>query len=189
MKTKSQILDELLVLQARRGDKEALEQLVMRWHRKLIYQSQLRTKNHEQSEDIVQDVWQWLIANHHRLQDISNFGSWMRTIVDRRSIDWLRKQKSSIEVNQEKLTNGHSENSHPSDHHHTDHIENHTENTLNRLETAVKALPAENKLILTLYYNESHSLESISKILNVPIGTVKSRLFHSREKLKKLINK
>ncbi len=188
MKTKSQLLDELLVLQARRGDKEALEQLVMKWHKKLIYQSQFRTKNHEQSEDIVQDVWQWVIGNHHKLHDISNFGSWIRTIVDRRSIDWLRRQKRSVEVNQEEDLYGNFETSNSGDHDPIDTIESPAEHALKRMEEAIKRLPAENKLILSLYYHESHSLESISKILGIPKGTVKSRLFHSREKLKKLLN-
>jgi RNA polymerase sigma factor (sigma-70 family) len=188
IKTKSQILDELLVLQAQRGDKEAFEQLVIKWHKKLIYQSQFRTNNHEQSQDIVQDVWQWLTGNLHRLGDVSNFGSWIRTIVDRRSIDWLRKQKVNVELTDQAT----DDNNRIIDTGTIDGdsgAEDAAEQSLIQLEHAMSELNSESKLILTLYYTESQSIESISKIMGIPTGTVKSRLFYAREKLKKLLNK
>jgi RNA polymerase sigma-70 factor (ECF subfamily) len=186
IKTKSQILDELFVLQAQRGDKEAFEQLVIKWHKKLIYQSQFRTKNLEQSQDLVQDVWQWLIGNLHKLEDVSNFGSWIRTIVDRRSIDWLRKQKVNVELT-DQGTDGNYRNIDSSTIDSGRGADDDAEQSLSQLESAMATLDTESKLILTLYYTESNSIESISKIMGIPKGTLKSRLFHAREKLKKLL--
>ncbi|MCV9385461.1 RNA polymerase sigma factor [Reichenbachiella ulvae] len=185
MKSKSQILDELLVLQARRGDREAFEQLVVKWHTKLVYQSQLRTHNREQSQDIVQDVWQWLIGHLYKLEDVAHFGSWIRTIVDRRSIDWLRKQKHNVELNNQSYERDRTIDTGTAD---GDSSTENTEQSLSQLEQAMASLPAENKLVLTLYYMESHSIEGIAQILGIPKGTVKSRLYHTREKLKKILN-
>ncbi|MEP2275499.1 MAG: sigma-70 family RNA polymerase sigma factor [Reichenbachiella sp.] len=186
MNEKSQILDELLVLQSQNGDREAFEHLVVKWHKKLLYQSHIRTKDWEQSEDIVQDVWQWLVTNLSRLEDVNKFSSWIRTIVDRRSIDWVRKHQKE-RVNQDKFAYGNDQIDNTSATNYTDGATDDDGSEMNALEMSLNQLNAESKLILVLYYLESNSIESIASILCIPKGTVKSRLFHAREKLKKIL--
>lgn len=187
MNEKSQILDGLLVLRAQRGDRQAFEQLVLKWHKKLLYQSFIRTKKWEQSEDIVQDVWQWLIPNIRKLKEAGKFGAWIRTIVDRRSIDWVRKQERVrnrneqvvIEVVSDEAENGAAD---------VFEIDNNNDdNQMARLEKAMSGLNPDSKMVLMLYYTESNSIETIALILGVPKGTVKSRLYNAREKLKNMI--
>lgn len=184
MSEKSQILDEFLVLQIQQGDQEALSQLILKWHKKLLYQSHIRTGDWEQAEDIVQDVWQWLIANLRKLEGVNSFGPWIRTIVDRRSIDWVRKQKH-FRKNQTNLCDGDNRTADSGFTIDSDHSEDADEQQLAYLEEAMGELSPENRLLLLLYYKESCSIETISGILKIPKGTVKSRLFHIREKLKK----
>lgn len=186
MYKKSQILDEWLVLKAQEGDQQAFRQLVIKWHKKLLYQSHIRTKDWHEAEDIVQEVWQWVLGNLNKLKETSKFGAWIRTIVDRRSIDWVRKQQKQRD-NQYLIANGFNETDQLSL---TDTFDTATdthENQLKVLELTLNQLNAESKLVLVLYYLESHSIESIAGILNIPKGTVKSRLFHAREKLKSLM--
>jgi RNA polymerase sigma-70 factor (ECF subfamily) len=45
-------------------------------------------------------------------------------------------------------------------------------------------LPAEQRLTLELAYQMGHSLEEIAAITQCPVGTVKARMFHAREKLR-----
>jgi RNA polymerase sigma-70 factor, ECF subfamily len=45
-------------------------------------------------------------------------------------------------------------------------------------------LPVEQRLTLELAYNMGHSLEEIAVITECPVGTVKARMFHAREKLR-----
>jgi len=47
-------------------------------------------------------------------------------------------------------------------------------------------LDESDRAIVILYYLQDHTYEEISRILSVPIGTVKSRLFRAREKLRKI---
>ncbi len=49
----------------------------------------------------------------------------------------------------------------------------------------LKKLPEKERLILSLFYLEGHKIHEISTILNIPPGTVKSRIFYAREHLKK----
>lgn len=186
MREKSNILDEWLVLKAQEGDRKAFRQLVKKWHKKLLYQSYIRTKNWEQSEDIVQDVWQWLVVHLDRLNDVNKFSSWVRTIVDRRSIDWLRKHQTE-RINEKQYVNGVDQIDNISITDFADSTSASSEGLIKAMENTLEQLNPDSKLILVLYYLESNSIESIAGILSIPKGTVKSRLFHAREKLKKLL--
>lgn len=186
MREKSNLLDEWLVLNVQQGDEIAFRQLVTKWHKKLLYQSYIRTNDWEQSEDIVQDVWQWLVVNLHKLKDVSKFSAWIRTIVDRRSIDWVRKHQREI-ANQKQYVNGADQIDNIGIADFADGASASNEGLIKAMENTLEQLNADSKLILVLYYLESNSIESIAGILNIPKGTVKSRLFHAREKLKKLL--
>jgi RNA polymerase sigma-70 factor (ECF subfamily) len=49
---------------------------------------------------------------------------------------------------------------------------------------AINELPIEQQQAIRLFYVEEYSLKEIGDLLNISVGTVKSRLFHAREKLK-----
>ena len=52
---------------------------------------------------------------------------------------------------------------------------------------AIKKLPEQQQIVIRLFYVEDYTLKEISEILNISIGTAKSRLFHAREKLKLIL--
>ena len=56
-----------------------------------------------------------------------------------------------------------------------------------RLLDAIHKLPKEKQDIIRLFYKEGYSINEISTFLDIPKGTVKSRLFKAREKLKSII--
>ena len=67
-------------------------------------------------------------------------------------------------------------------------VENDTNETLKKeLLKAIKNLVEHQQTVLRLFYVEAYSLKEIGNILNIPVGTAKSRLFHAREKLKETL--
>ena len=58
-----------------------------------------------------------------------------------------------------------------------------------KLLQAIQDLPEQQKMVIKLFYLEEYTLKEISKTLKMSLGTVKSRLFYAREKLKKNIKK
>lgn len=92
-----------------------------------------------------------------------------------KSTDWLRlqskKHKQIIRFDLEIESNG------------IDYLEN--EHVKQALLKALNELPMHQKTIVRLFYIESYSLRQISDLLDIALGTAKSRLFHAREKLKK----
>ncbi len=176
------IFDGLLVLQCQNGDKKAFSLLVKRWHAKLCTQAYFYLKDKDIAKDIAQDSWSVIIKKINSLKDPNSFGAWALTITNRKAIDWLRKH----EVNRGKVQT-YYENSRVN---YDTEIDNntieddHTKIVLN----AIKKLPENQQIILRLFYVEEYAIHEISNILNISKGTVKSRLFYAREKLKSHLN-
>ncbi len=188
MNKPEKIFDGLLVLQCQNGDKKAFSLLVKRWHTKLCKQAFFYTKDIDISKDIAQDSWNVIIKRIVDLKEPNSFGSWALTIVNRKAIDWLRKHKK----NEEKL-HTYYENSQMN--HDTEINNNNIEDDHNNINddntkivlNAIKKLPENQQIILRLFYVEEYTILEISNILNISKGTVKSRLFYAREKLKSIL--
>lgn len=175
-KTKENIFDELLVLQFQSGQKIALTILVKRWHKKIIYHSYKFTKSKEASKDIAQDCWVIIFKGLHKLKDPSVFGAWVLSIVSNKSINWVRKQMKDRKTIDE-FENADRNSS----------IKKNTSNeTELKLKNAISKLPDKQRIVLNMFYMEEYTIREISKILSLKTGTVKSRLFHAREQLKKV---
>ena len=179
MRNSDKILDSWLVLQCQSGNKKAASLLVNRWHKKLCKQSYWYIKDLDASKDIVQDSWTVIFNKIHHLKDSNRFGSWILSIVTRKSIDWLRKNKRDVKnraayydykTNIVQTSN-----------------EDRSDNRLINLRIAINELPQQNQTVLHLFYLEEYTIKEIGEIMNLPTGTVKSRLFNAREKLKLII--
>jgi len=172
------IFDGLLVLQYQSGSKKALSMLVYRYHLKLCKHSYWYTHDIDASKDIVQDSWGIIIHKLNSLRDPNSFGSWAMRIVTRKSLDYLNKNKrerEKVKAIQEAFNEDENNAQYESD--------------LKKLKSAIQLLPNGQQLVLRLFYMEEYSLKEISTILEISTGTVKSRLYHAREKLKTILKK
>lgn len=174
----SKIFDGLLVLQYRSGTKKALSLLVNKYHNKLCRHSYWYTHDIDSSQDIVQDCWGIIIMKLDSLTNPNLFGSWAFRIVTRKSLDFVRKRKRELVAVQEYGLNAIVEDN-----------QDYNKVVLQKLLKGIQTLPQEQQVVLRLFYIESYSLKEMSRILEISLGTVKSRLFHAREKLKIIIKK
>lgn len=178
MKT-DQTIDEELVEAYKSGDKKALAALVKRWHKLFCDKAYWLVKDKDAAKDIAQDSWTIIIHKIESLKEPKQFKFWAYRIVCNKATDWLRlqskSQKQTVSYNQdiESDDNAHSEN----------------ENIKRILLKAVHELPSHQKKVVRLFYIESYSLKQISELLEISVGTAKSRLFHAREKLKTILKK
>ncbi|WP_340105327.1 RNA polymerase sigma factor [Rhodohalobacter sp. 8-1] len=60
--------------------------------------------------------------------------------------------------------------------------------TLHDIRVGIQQLQMSQKIVLSMFYLENLNLSEISSVLDVSKGTVKSKLFYAREKLKSIIN-
>lgn len=179
MNSPNKIFDSLLVLQYQTGNKKALAILVKRWHTKFCKQAYWYTQDIEASKDIAQDSWGKICIRIHQLKEPNNFGSWALTIVTRLALDWLRGQKKEFD-HLKQYKNDQSIlvfNEKKDD----------SEGIKVEIAKAIRKLPKKQRIVLHLFYVEDYSVKEIGGILQISVGTVKSRLFTAREKLKSIL--
>jgi RNA polymerase sigma-70 factor (ECF subfamily) len=170
------VFDALLILEYRTGKKRALSLLIDRYHQRLCRHSFMYTQDMSASKDIVQDSWQVILYKLEGLRDPNSFGSWAMRIVTRKSLDYLKKRahhRESISSLQPEVIDIESQEG--------------KESELIKLNKAIRELPKDQQMVLRLFYTQDYSLKEISNILELPVGTVKSRLYNAREKLKTIL--
>lgn len=172
--------DEWLVNRYQEGDEDALSLLIKRYHPKLMRTVRFQTHGNGPVEDIVQESWFSIIKKLPELKLKISFNAWATTVARHKAVDWLRKKQriqkkegafASEEDNQKNMNN-----------------ENFDEqNKLEKIHLEIQYLPPAQQVILKMFYVENLTLQEISNVFDLSIGTVKSRLFHAREKLKEMI--
>jgi len=167
--------DAELVIQYQSGDKKALIILVTRWHKNFCKHAYWYTKNIELSKDVVQESWTVIINKIETLRQADKFGSWGLSIVTRKAIDSLREQNKYRKLDAYTEANLVEEE------------QNNTSPLHDILLKEIKGLPNEQQIVLKLFYVEGYKINQISEFLNIAKGTVKSRLFTAREKLKTIL--
>jgi RNA polymerase sigma-70 factor (ECF subfamily) len=169
----ARILDEYLVVSAKGGDREAFELLARRWQKKLIAHAWRLTGDAEASRDAAQTGWGEIVRGLHRLEDERAFPAWAYRIVSRACAKHVGNS-----VRQRQLHSALAAEPLPSDCTGEWRLE------AGALRTAIGELPAEQRAAIALYHFEELSVAEVAVALHVPVGTVKTRLMHARNKLR-----
>ena len=176
----NEIFDEWLVLRCQTGDKKAMDLLVKSWHPKLLKQGYWHTRNSEAAKDIAQECWPHIIRGINTVKDPAHFRIWVYRIVYRRAVDWIREREKNRlkKENSNEIQEGLNPSSDESQ-----------EDRIKIIRRQMQQLPDDQRIILFMFYLKNQTIREIAKIMSIPVGTVKSRLFHARERLKKNLNK
>jgi RNA polymerase sigma factor (sigma-70 family) len=168
------IYDEYLVSCAVTGDRDALARLVERWQPRLLRHAWRVLGDVEPARDAVQEGWIEILRGLRRLDDVVAFPAWAYRIVTRRC--QRRFQGDPLDYSDQ-----------PPDHAATsasgqpaDEIAAEMGNVL----AAMARLPNAQRAALALFHAEDLSVAEIAIALDVPPGTVKTRLMHARRKLR-----
>lgn len=173
------ISNELLVKRYQNGDEDALQLLIKTFSPKLVRTIYYYTKNQAPVEDLAQECWYSIIEKLVGLELKINFDVWALCIARRKAIDWIRKQQRSREQAQAMRDEAElsAEAKEAED----------KEDKLKRLQLGIQQLSPIQRVVLNMYYLENLSVLEISEVLDISKGTVKSRMFYAREKLKEII--
>ncbi|MFK7954024.1 MAG: RNA polymerase sigma factor [Ekhidna sp.] len=178
MKNSHQIVEEWLVINCQNGDRKSFELLVKRWNHKMLSRAYHTTKDASAAKDIVQESWVTIIKKIRTLRDAAAFPGWSLKIVTLKSIDWVRANQLSRKREEiRKVAQTEFD----------DQSKNSNELVINNLKKAIEQLPEDQRSVIHLFYQENLPLTTISQLLSLPIGTIKSRLFRGREHLKKVL--
>ena len=173
-RTLQNIQDELLVIRCQDGEPKALEELIVRWRVRLHTHAWSLTRDAEAAADASQEAWIAIARGLRRLSDPSNFGPWAYRIVTHKCADWIRARKrrrTLVKRAIEKVIARPREDARDED-------------EATRLRAGLDSLSPDSRAILSMHYLDQMNVNQIATALDIPVGTVKSRLYHARQNLK-----
>jgi RNA polymerase sigma-70 factor, ECF subfamily len=166
--------DSALLVAIAAGDRRALEELYLGYHRRLARFLSRFTPRYENIEEIINDTFMVVWQNAKEFRNASQVSTWIIGIAYRTALKSFRRQKNHAVASLE------------------DYPEQTVDPTFDAevadwLKHGLSRLPIEQRLTLELAYHMGHSLEEIAAITECPVGTVKARMFHAREKLRQYL--
>lgn len=179
----------MLIERAQKGDRVALDSLI-RKHERRAYQYAFRlTSNSEEAADVVADAFVRVYSALQNFKGQSAFTTWLYRILTNCYLDLRKKEKtrqsSSLDstlITAEGEVERQFEDDAPSPHELFERGERER-----AVQDAVGVLPDYQKAMIVMYHSESMSYEEIAEALDLPIGTVKSRLNRARLSLRQLL--
>jgi RNA polymerase sigma-70 factor, ECF subfamily len=170
--------DSDLIIQLQAGSLSALGFLYDK-HQHMVHRTALAiTADYEAASDLLQDVFLRLYRFAHHIDPERPLEPWLYRMTTNLSYTWVKRSKRllrSIEDIADWLV-GTKKN--------TISQAVILEEELQQLQQAVARLPLPQRMVVVLYYLNDLSIQEISEILEIPAGTVKSRLHYGREALK-----
>ncbi|MBR2383612.1 MAG: sigma-70 family RNA polymerase sigma factor [Anaerotignum sp.] len=180
-----------LIRRAKQGDMLAFEELILK-HEKIVYNVALRMMNHsEDAKDISQEVFLKAYRSLGNFDERSQFSTWLYRITHNTCIDEMRKRKGkqSYSLEEELENEEGSMQRQIADEGDTPEESLLREEQKSEILQALDTLSEEHKAAVILRDVKGLSYEEIAEILELSLGTVKSRISRARNQLKKEILK
>ncbi len=164
-----------------RGQDPTFEEMVAP-HLERLHQLAYRySGNQADAEDLIQDLLVKLIPRTDELRKVEQLHPWLAKALYRLHIDRFRKSnRNPVDAGYDEHIN-HSAAANPND------MSPSRVNLIRDLHSALQHLNEEQRILVIMHDVESYTLAELEKILETPLGTLKSRLHRSRAKLRKLL--
>jgi len=180
VKDKFKFSDEKLILRFQEGDINAYNELVKRYKDRLFNFVFRYFNNAEQAEDVVQDTLIKLYTHASYYKNVAKFSTWIFTIAKNNALTELRKNKrkqtDSLWTDDGKVIDINSKE---------ESLESKVQNeiAIDQLNKFLDEIPENFRMAVVLRDFQELSYEEISTILEIPIGTIKSRINRGRIQL------
>ena len=180
MNDKFKFSDEKLILRFQEGDINAYNELVKRYKDRLLNFVLRYFNNVEQAEDVVQDTLIKLYTHASYYKNVAKFSTWIFTIAKNNALTELRKNKrkktDSLWTDDGQVIDINSKE---------ESLDSKVQNeiAIDQLNKFLDEIPENFRMAVVLRDFQELSYEEISKILEIPIGTIKSRINRGRIQL------
>ena len=172
------VLDAELIERLRESDLDALGVLFERYRTRVYRTALAIVRDPAVAEDILQDCFLKVYANAHRIDTARPLVPWLYRVTVNLSYSWLsraKKRRTSLDNVIDRLVSPMRQA--------PDRVTEQTEMRQN-VRKAIEALSIDQRVVVVLYYLNGLDLQEIAGILDLPVGTVKSRLYYARENLR-----
>ena len=157
---------------AQKGDKEAFGRLIEGIKLKLYKTAMSILKNDDDACDAIQETLISAYKNLNSLKNNNYFSTWIIRILINKCYDIIKKNKKVVSIN-EKLSK---------------QVDTYYEiySEQSELEAILNLIEEDLRMVVVLYYYDELSIKEISEMINIPEGTVKSRLSRARDKIARM---
>jgi RNA polymerase sigma factor (sigma-70 family) len=183
--SQSSLEDDKWVQLAVKGDEKAYAELSNKYQKPLYFHIRKMIRETDYVEDLVQDIFMKAFKNLKNYKNDYAFSTWLYRIATNHTIDYLRKKKlHTFSIN----TDSSDEDQAPIQ---LEDEDSHTDEPMirrqrkNKVHEAIDQLPEKYRLIILKRHIEEKSYQEISEEMDIPLGTVKARIFRARELLYK----
>lgn len=168
----------IIHIQSKRNKEQQFTKLLEENKLRFYKTAKIILKNDDDIYDALQDALISMYQNYDSLDNIDYFSTWGTRIVINKCYDFLRKKKNNI-IPLDEITENDIK------------LSTYDEYEIDKygIKKAMEYLSEDQKLITILYYYDDYSIKEISQIVEIPEGTVKSRLSKAREILKEKLDK
>lgn len=158
------------VIMAKKGDNEAFGRLIHTYKHSMYRMAKSILKNEHDVEDAIAESILHAFEKICSLRNNDGFKPWLMKILINECYALLRKRKREMVSNEITAVQ------------HAYEMEQYDE-----LIYAIDLLELKQRIVIILFYYEDMDIKDIAKTLNIPIGTVKSRLYRAKGKLRVLL--
>ncbi len=175
----SDIYDELLALRCQRGDNAAWNELVQRYTDRLWYFVRRLIEDDDDAAQVLQEVWLQVLRGLSALRKVDRLAPWLYTVARRAAMNHYREQYAAptreAEPDLDQIVDDEPSGA--------DQFEN-----AELVHFGLRQLGRAEREVLTLFFLQDLSLGEIAAVLEIPVGTVKSRLSRARRELRSLLD-
>ncbi len=185
MAERDELDDRTLVAGTLAGDQEKFTRLVARYERRLINYVYRITRRYEDAHDLTQEIFVKVYMALDRYDPKYQFSTWIFRIAQNAAIDAVRKKSIPEEplVRQDRSEGGEREIEFAADVVQPDRAVRNRELS-EAIDLAVESLPEDYRELIQLRHFAELSYEEIATMKDLPLGTVKNKLFRARNLLK-----
>lgn len=181
--------DALLIELSQKGDRNAFDALIRKYENRAYQYAYRLTSNQDEASDIVADAFVRVYSALKNFRGQSSFGTWLYRILTNCYLDLRKKERTrrheSLEATMN-LEGGEVQRQFEDESDGPDLILERTARE-EAVQSALGKMPEYQQAMLVMYHVEMLSYEEISDALDLPIGTVKSRLNRARLALRDLL--
>ena len=172
----SRTQDEWIALRCQAGDNTGFEDLVALMERPLLYYATKLTGNEQTAHEVLQDVWVRVFRGIRGLKNPAALRPWLYRITHGLTVDRIRQH-----VSRER-----AEEAHVNELQEAGDI-SFTRDDVAAIHEALNDLEPKHREVLVLYFLEDFSLAEIAAVVGRSEGTVKSRIYYAKRRMKEIL--
>lgn len=171
------VYQEILARRCQRGEQTALDELVRTWENRLLYFIRRLVDNEQDAWDVLQQTWLRVLSGIGALREPRSLGPWLYRVARSAAFNHGQVRTTYLRFLKEYQATA------PTD----ETFDREAFDNAEQLHRGLLRLPVPHREVLTLFFLEDFTIEQIAQVLEVPAGTVKSRLHHARKALRAVL--